>query len=988
MDRSQIESDVYRMYGTPNNSGWLLFALLMIAAPGVLADEAADQFSLAADHYSHRRWDLAAEEFATFLAQSPDHDRAPHAAFYLGESLLQLKRYDDARVQYQRVVSRWPSSAFARQASFRAAEMLFLMGKRAEAKPELEAFDKDRREDTLNAYSLAYRGQIALDAGDSNAAEAIYRDAIQRFPEGPLKSELRFGLARALELNGDNEEALRFYLFLAEHSQSSLRDDAHLRAGILLHQRQQHDEAIALLAKFDDELAASPLRDEARYWTGMSLLKAGEIADAAQAFAQGESLAADHPLAAAFEFGSAEAARAGDNAAAAIRHYDKVQTIWPTSDWADDALYAICSLAFAEGDNGQFDRCVTLFQKHHASSPLRPQVEQLVGRVALREQRYDDAINEFESQVSSESDDRGALTIANRYYLGVAYLAADRPADALAALTDITTAADESELRDNISVATASAFMALKRHKEAVAPLRAYVASQPNGPDAADCRAKLALCYLELADFDQLETAFYQYRDHDVATESFLATVAYLAERSIAVGYTAFGRELYAFLAVEGSSEESIAKGLAGLGQLQLARGDADGSALTFARLLNTAATSDEAPLAGLMRARSLAQTQQFDAALAAYRVVIENYPTTSESAVAMFEAAKLHDRVGQDREAHDLFQQLLTRTPSIERLDAVLYQLAWVLTDLNKPAEADAMFERLVRQYPASGYWADATYRVAERAFHNGDTSTADTYVNQLLESDIEPRLLCHSLYLSGQIAAQLEKWADVAPPMQRLVTEFPESELRLPAQYWLAEAAFRLSDYADAGEQFTSLGNDLRDYEATWMPMVPLRQAQCLAHEEKWTEALAVAQSIGERFPSFRQLYEADYVIGRCLSMQARFSDAREAFTRVARSTTGGRTETAAMAQWMIGESYFHQKEYREAIRAYHRVVSLHSYPQWQAAALLQAGKCHEQTDEWREAVKLYTQLLRDYPDTNYAAEASQRLRVAQQSVAANTN
>ncbi|GAG11546.1 unnamed protein product, partial [marine sediment metagenome] len=265
----------------------------------------------------------------------------------------------------------------------------------------------------------------------------------------------------------------------------------------------------------------------------------------------------------------------------------------------------------------------------------------------------------------------------------------------------------------------------------------------------------------------------------------------------------------------------------------------------------------------------------------------------------------------------------------------SVLYQLAWVLTDLNKATEADTMFERLVREYPASDYWADSTYRLAERAFHNGNTAAANSYVDQLLESDLEPRLLRHSLYLKGQLAAQQEKWNEVVPPMQQLVDESAEGELHLPARYWIAEAAFRLTEYANAGEQFVRLNNDLGDLDASWVPMVPLRQAQCLAHEEKWAEALVVAQGIAERFPSFRQLYEADYVIGRCLSMQARFSAAREAFTRVVRSPAGGRTETAAMAQWMIGESLFHQKEYRDAVRVYHRVVSLHAYPQWQAAA-----------------------------------------------------
>ena len=83
--------------------------------------------------------------------------------------------------------------------------------------------------------------------------------------------------------------------------------------------------------------------------------------------------------------------------------------------------------------------------------------------------------------------------------------------------------------------------------------------------------------------------------------------------------------------------------------------------------------------------------------------------------------------------------------------------------------------------------------------------------------------------------------------------------------------------------------------------------------------------------------------------------------------------------MAQWMIGETYFLQKDYANAIRSYHRVESLFGYPKWQAAALLQAGKCHEVRGEWKSAIELYSQILKDYPNNTFADQASARLREA---------
>ena len=124
---------------------------------------------------------------------------------------------------------------------------------------------------------------------------------------------------------------------------------------------------------------------------------------------------------------------------------------------------------------------------------------------------------------------------------------------------------------------------------------------------------------------------------------------------------------------------------------------------------------------------------------------------------------------------------------------------------------------------------------------------------------------------------------------------------------------------------------------------------------------------------------MYEVDYLLGRCLASQASFQSAREAYGQVIGSPVGGKSETAAMAQWMIGESYLHQQRYEEAIRAYLRVEILYDFPHWQAAGLLQAGKCYEIQGSRSEAVRLYARLLNEYPDSTYAVEASKLLREA---------
>ena len=51
---------------------------------------------------------------------------------------------------------------------------------------------------------------------------------------------------------------------------------------------------------------------------------------------------------------------------------------------------------------------------------------------------------------------------------------------------------------------------------------------------------------------------------------------------------------------------------------------------------------------------------------------------------------------------------------------------------------------------------------------------------------------------------------------------------------------------------------------------------------------------------------------------------------------------------------------------------------------AAPLQAGKCHELLGEWKEATGVYERLIKLYPDTKFAKEASDRAKISQQQAA----
>ncbi len=999
----------------------LLLCQTVSAALPAHADEADDLFTSAAAHYQHRRWDLAVDEFTTFIGRHPDHARAHQSVFFLAEALLYAQDFDRAAARFREYLDRRGDGPLARQARFRCGEAEYLAGEYGRAKGELDRFLADYPTDPLNTYARAYLGDIAMRRGEAAAAVEHFRNGVSDFPDGAMAEDCRFMLARSLERLDRTAEAETHYRAAAKKPDSRWADDARFHLGALQLARGQHAEAVETFAHFEAELATSPWRSNARLGRGKALVKSGRVdvagpvfeslvsdpmvgvraqywlgrvqvmqrdfAAAAKTLQAAAEAAPDHELILDIRLEAADSLRNLGQTSAAYAQYDRV------IDAAEEgdprlalAMHGKVRAALQADDHRTLDRQATTFAERFSAERLsRPQlagdVRRMRAQSLLKRGQYDDAVKLLRS-AAANGVARGSNLI-DRYLLAQAFGAMERYPDALTALKPVLAHA-KGRLKADADFTHGSLLFSMRRYAEAIGPLEAYLATSPGADPDVNTRGRLAICYLRIG---QLEKAKQQYLDllarHP--RHRLLADVTeQLAEAAYQTGESQWAGELFGRMATDGHSPEHKQRGLCGLGWAQRAAGDLEAAAATFDRLLKRNPPPATAAEAAMVRGRILEQLQQPDAALAMYDLVDKRCAQTERHAEALLAAARLNDRLGRDGEAVAFYQRVADEHPRLPDLDAVLYQWAWSLEELGQTAESSKLLERLRSEHPCSTYRADATFRLAQRAYAAKDYALAGKLTAEVVgltsaatADESTARLAEHALFLSGQIAVVEEAWPRVEDVYATFAKQFPESPSRLVAEYWVAEAAFRRDDHATAAERFDQLAAQAKDRREIWLAMIPLRRAQLLWRSKQYDEAQTAAAAIEADFPDFAQQYEADYLLGRCLVRRAEFTVAREAFEKVIRSPAGRETETAAMARWMIGETYFHQRQYAEALREYHRVESLYGYPTWQAAALLQAGKCRDLLGQPDEADKLYTQVVDRHPKTRFAAEAQQRLR-----------
>ena len=116
-----------------------------------------------------------------------------------------------------------------------------------------------------------------------------------------------------------------------------------------------------------------------------------------------------------------------------------------------------------------------------------------------------------------------------------------------------------------------------------------------------------------------------------------------------------------------------------------------------------------------------------------------------------------------------------------------------------------------------------------------------------------------------------------------------------------------------------------------------------------------------------------EAIYVKARVRQQKAEFDAARELYRQIIGPQ---RTETAAKAQFMLGETFLLQERYDDALKEFLKVEILYPIPEWQSFALLEIGKCHARRSEIDNARKAFTDVVERYPTLPAASEAKKQL------------
>ena len=194
-----------------NNLHRLLVLLFMIMVPTAAIQAQAynesKDFSYALKLYDENFYDVAAQQFSSFITRYPDSDRIAEAHFYHGNSLFNIEDFEQARIVFQNLAVTFPDNQRAADAWRRVGESYEELNKAADAAKAFETVKILYPNHSLAASSLLDAARLFHQQEQLEKADQVIRDFLDRYLESSEYPRGRLLYGEILLDKGNLEQA-------------------------------------------------------------------------------------------------------------------------------------------------------------------------------------------------------------------------------------------------------------------------------------------------------------------------------------------------------------------------------------------------------------------------------------------------------------------------------------------------------------------------------------------------------------------------------------------------------------------------------------------------------------------------------------------------------------------------------------------------------------------------------------------------------------
>lgn len=812
------------------------------------------QYRLGEIYYALGQFEQA--DLAFRMAGADSHfENADLAVIRLGDTLVQLKRYDEAAAQYATVEKRFPQSPRRTLATLAAGRCLYLAGKYAQAIPFLEQASQTEQTHDEACHWWA-RCLYKLDQ-PQKVLELLGSDVLKK-AQPTWAAQLTLDRADALfELPERRDEALATYAAAAELAIAAkdlpMAGDALYAAAHTALTLGRIQEAKKHAERFQTICPNHDLLPEVLHVLAECAILDADYDNALRVYDDLLRKFGNHPQANAWRLRQITALQLANKHEEAIK---RLEAMLPRLSEPADQAVAYALLGTSQLEQGQLkpaEESFLLSLNRNAQGPEADKALLLLASVYFRQGRTADARTTIEKLVK----DFPASSLLDRAYyrLGEYCFAQGDWEAAEAAYRQVIEKLPASSLVPPAMHELACTLIKANRPDEAQKILSQILEKFAKDPISARSRYVLGVLYQQRTQPDQAEQ---------------------MIRQALAEGLTGADRSTALYT----------------LGLVYIAQKKYDEAIKVLSQVLADDPKYSDADKVIYQLAWAAKLGNKEEQALKEFQRLVDEFPQSPYRPEAEYHLAnKLYEQ-GKYFEAAKLFHNAFTAAQSPDLNEKAVHRLGWCYFNLGQYSEALQTFAYQLSAHPKGALFQDAAFMQAECLFRLGKYQEALAGYEKLppLESeDFEVLRLVHA----GQAAARLEQWKKAREFLETCLAKYPKAPESMQAEFELGYVAYQNSNLDEALKRFRNVASRATDetaaraqfmagevefqkkeyenavksffrvaygYQAPkWQAAALFDAARCLEALNRRDQALKIYQELIEKFPDSDRVADA---------------------------------------------------------------------------------------------------------------------------------
>lgn len=912
--------------------GLTLSTLVVDTVAAQETEAATRQFAAAVGFQNQKLYDLASDEWQTFLRKYPDDPRQDKAQHYLGTCLLQEKKYAPAITAFSTVVTKFPKFEQLDQsmvnlgiAQYGQARASKKPTDYAKAERTLSTFQQRFPRSPLVARALYYRGESLYQQEKLDNAATAYAELVEKFPQNELAADASYAL-------GVTQEALK-----------------------------QTAKAEATFASFTRRFPNNPLITEVRMRQAEMLFTAGDFARAKPLFEQVSAKKEFH-LADVAMLRSARCLYEEEKYDESAKLYYKVTREFEGTKHYSAAVLAGSKCYFLVGKYALARSGLELVVRKNG--PEAAEALQWMARSYMKEEQPQRALDLLTSGLRKfrNSPTYPFLLLAK---IDAEYEVATDRSSTIAQYASFAKSYPTHELAPQAQYTAALTALDVEDYGNARQHSDEFLSKFPNDKLATDVMFIAAESRLLQEDFTGAEQRYQQFLSKAPGhANAPRAKVRQALAMHMAGKYAAAITSLDT-AALTDPALKSEAQAL--VGRSLFAQDKFDQAATSLEKSLATKSDAEQSDETMLVLADAYRQLgRQLDSTSLLKRVV-QQFPNSSRLDEATFRLGEAAYEEGNLEEAVSQYSAVVQRWPDGQFAPHAQYGLGWTYFNAEEFVRTIEAMSTLLDKFRTSEVAPKGYYVRAMANYQIGELQSVLNDVQAYLRTNPKLNDAQDAKYVKGLALAGLGKFDDAAAEYESILQASPNYSAADKVAYELAWAHVELGRQADSIAAFKKL--------ASQFPSSPLAAESLFRVGESWYESGDFAKAA----PAYKAAYDkagkteigenALHKLAWSHLKAEQFPAAGEGFAQQLEAFPNG--ELSGDATFLQGECWFKQQKWEAAMPWYEKVIASQN-PQYYALSLFRTGECAGKLEAWKKSQQIHEKVLADFPEFELRAEA----------------